>query len=393
MEKGEFTFDILTDEASSVDISPFDQDTKEEDPLNTQTKSKEEKEIADGTTATEDKDKNTITEINPNALFNDKVEDKSDGVGDEDDTKDEGPTSEKKGSSPSVYSSIATALKEDGVLDLEEDDLKKIVEPEDFAEAIQKQVDKRLDETQQRIKKALDYGVEPEDVKVYEQTINYLNTLTDENIEDESEDGENLRKQLIYQDFINRGFTEDRAAREVEKSIKSGDDVNDAKEALHSNLDFFTNSYKNTVAEAKKTTEKIQEESKKQTATLKKSILETEQPFEGVTIDKNQRIKIFETLTKPVVTTEDGRMLTAIQKFERENPIEFKQKLATLFVLTEGFKKLDNVVKGKLRQETKKNLRELEHVIKNTPAYSGGRINLANSYDDAESHKGLMLDI
>lgn len=379
MELSEFTFDITTDEPSSVDnTNPFEDDSGE-----TPEENKEG----------EDKDK-PIAEVNPETIFVEESEDKPEKVGDEDnDTNQEDSSSEKKGSSSSVYSSIATALKEDGVLDLEDDDIKKIIEPEDFAEAIQKQVDKKLDETQQRIKQALDYGVEPDEIKSYEQTIAFLETIDDETLSDESEKGETLRKQILYQDFINKGYSEERATREVDKSIKAGEDLEDAKLALIDNKEYFKKSYQDSIKEAKDLVDKQKVMETEQLTKIKKSILETEEPFEGIKIDKLQRNKIYETLTKPVFKTQEGKMLTTIQKFESENPIEFKQKLATLFVLTDGFKKLDSVVKGKVQQATKKGLRELEHVIKNTPTYGSGRLNLANSYGDEESHKGLKLDI
>jgi len=54
---------------------------------------------------------------------------------------------------------------------------------------------------------------------------------------------------------------------------------------------------------------------------------------------------------------------------------------------------LDNVVKDKVKKETKKSLRELEHTIINTPAYSSGRIKLGNSTEDEQSHGRFKLDI
>ena len=76
-------------------------------------------------------------------------------------------------------------------------------------------------------------------VKQYENTINYLESIQEDAINDEGKDGENLRKQLIFQDFINRGFSEERANREVTKSFNSGNDIEDAKEALAGNKEFF----------------------------------------------------------------------------------------------------------------------------------------------------------
>ena len=97
------------------------------------------------------------------------------------------------------------------------------------------------------IDEALNYGIEPTEIKKYENTLNYLNSVDDDSINDESDDGEKLRKNLIYQDFINRGYSKERATREVQKSFNSGTDIEDAMEALKSNKDFFNKKYKDFI--------------------------------------------------------------------------------------------------------------------------------------------------
>ena len=79
---------------------------------------------------------------------------------------------------------------------------------------------------------ALGVGVEPSAIQQYERTLDYLDGISDDSISDESERGETLRKQLIYQDFINRGYNKERDIREVNKSFNAGSDIDDAKEAF-----------------------------------------------------------------------------------------------------------------------------------------------------------------
>jgi len=45
-----------------------------------------------------------------------------------------------------------------------------------------------------------------------------LNNITEDDINSEK-DGEQLRKNLIYQDCVNRGWSKERAQKEVAKSI------------------------------------------------------------------------------------------------------------------------------------------------------------------------------
>ena len=67
---------------------------------------------------------------------------------------------------------------------------------------------------------------------------------------------------------------------------------------------------------------------------------------------------------KPIYTDpETGEKLTAIQKYESENRTEFLKNVGLVYVLTEGFTKLDGLVQGKVKKEMKKGLKELEHTL------------------------------
>ena len=213
------------------------------------------------------------TEItNVEDLFNTEG---SESVGSEDENKEKEDTESKKAGSPNTYSSIAKAFADEGIFpDLEDDEVEKIDSAESLRAAIDKQIQAGLDEKQKRIDQALNYGVETSEVKKYEQTLTYLDSLQEANITAEDAQGENLRKQLIYQDFINRGYNKDRAIKMVERSFNAGTDIDDAKEALKSNRDFFQDEYNALIEEAKKAQEKEEANKKEQAETLKKSILE-----------------------------------------------------------------------------------------------------------------------
>lgn len=346
---------------------------------------------------TDKEDKNITTDVDPETIFgSDTEDDAQESVGSDEDKKDKGnSTSRKSSHSPNnTYSSIAAALKEDGVLlNLEDEDVLSIEGADDFAEIIEKEVTKRMDDSQRRIKEALDYGVAPTDVSNYEKTLNYLDSLDDDAIKDESDKGVLLRQQLLFQDYVNRGFSESRAKREMEKSFNAGTDIEDSLESLASNKQYFREQYADLVNTAKEETQAQKEAVKQQMEELKKSILDTEEPYEGVKLSKTKRQKIYNSLTKVVSRTKDGRGLNAIQKYEMENPIEFKQKLATLFELTDGFTKLSTLVQGKVGKENRRNLKELEHALRNTPTYPDGRLKLANAIEDENSYQGLRLDI
>lgn len=125
-------------------------------------------------------------------------------------------------------------------------------------------------------------------------------------------------------------------------------------------------------------------------------MLEDKEVFEGITLDKAMRQKAFEAITKPVYKTEEGEYLTAIQKYEMENPIEFRKYLSVLFTMTDGFKNLDNIVKTKVKKEVKQSLRELETKLSSTSRNSAGNLKfVGGGHEDSESYigKGWNLDI
>jgi hypothetical protein len=222
-----------------------------------------------------------------------------------------------------------------------------------------------------------------------------LDSIKDEHISDESEKGEELRKRLIFQDFINRGYSKERASREVKKSFDSGTDIEDAKEALESNKEYFNNQYQDLIEEAQREIKEEQERVKKEAAQLKKSMLEDKEVFDGITLDKATRQKAFDNITKPIHKTENGEYLTAIQKYELDNPVEFRKYLSILFTMTDGFKNLDSIVKGKVKKEVKQSLRELEHKLSSSSRPLGNPRYVGLGDDDKESYmgKGWKLDL
>ena len=344
------------------------------------------------------KDKEETTEVvDVDNLFTDTPE--SVGSGKENTEEKEDTTPKGDGTSPkNFYSSIAKALKEEGIFpDLDDEGLSKVKDPEDFRDLIDQQIKAGLDERQKRIDEALNAGVEPTEIRKYENTINFLDSIKEENISDEGDKGEKLRKDLIYQDFINRGYSKERATREVQKSFNAGTDMDDAKEALKSNIDFFRDKYDELVNDAKSETEQEERERKEQAEKLKSSILNDKDVFGDLSVDKSTRQKIYDNIAKPVYKDpETGEYFTAIQKYEMENRTDFLKNIGLLFTLTDGFKNLDGLVKGKVKKEVKKGLRELEHTLNNTARTSDGNLKFVSGVDeDPESFigKGWNLDV
>lgn len=345
-----------------------------------------------------EKDEETTEVIDVDNLFTDDPESVGSGKdntkGKEDTSSREDSTSPKK----TIYSSIAKALKEEGIFpDLDDEVLSKVKKPEDFRDLVEQQIKAGLEERQKRIDDALNYGIEPTEIKRYENTLNFLDSVKEENITDESGKGEELRKNLIFQDFINRGYSRERATREVQKSFNAGTDIEDAKEALKSNTEYFKGKYDDLIEDAKLEAQKEEENRKEQANKLKESILNEKNILGDLSIDKPTRQKIYDNISKPIYKDpETGEYYTAIQKYEKDNRVDFLKYLGLIFTLTDGFKSLDGLVKGKVKKEVKNGLRDLEHAINNTARNSDGNLKFVSGVDeDPESFigKGWKIDV
>lgn len=380
MERDLSLDNILTDEDIS---SLFEDDNIEET-------------TSDETDDNKTKEDNKTTEVNVEELFTEpeSVGRENNNNEEQEDTND--PNDD--GASPNFFSSIAAALVDEGVFpDLNEDEISQIKGPEDFRDLIDRQIKSGIDEANQRVLEALNAGVEPTAIQNYERVLSYLNSIDDASIEDESEKGENLRKNIIYQDYINRGFSKERATKEVEKSFRAGTDIEDAKESLTGNKDFYKGQYDDLIKEGKEAEAKEAKKQKEQAEELKKSILTEKKVFGDIEIDKNTRQRVYDNVAKPIYKDPDsGEYLTAVQKYQREHPVEFSKNLGLLFTLTDGFKNIDTLVGGKVKKEVKKGLRELETKIRSTSSSTSGNLRFANGgYNDKESifSKTFEIDI
>jgi len=345
----------------------------------------------------ENKEKDTAEEIDTDSLFTpESVGSGKDNKEKEDDT----PSGEGDGSSPdkNFFSSNAKALAEEGIFpDLDEDTINGIKTAEDLRKAIEAQMQAGLSEVQKRVNDALTAGVEPTAIRQYENTLNYLNSIDDKQLEAEGDKAEDLRKRLIMQDFLNRGFDKTRAEREVNKALQNGTDVEDAKEALKSNREYFKKSYEDLVQEAKDEQEREVAERQARAASIKDKILDTKNKFFGeLELDKATRQKVFDSISKPIYKDpESGEMLTAVQKYEAEHKEDFLVKIGLLFTLTDNFKSLDGLVKGKVNKEMKKGFNALESKINNTARDNDGNLRFTSGVSDSEDYlgKGIKLDI
>ena len=385
---GEQEIDTLFTDPEDNDVQEEHKEAEEEDVDTPDSDDKKQKE----------KD-NTTEDVDPETLFEDKAPESVGSGKDNEGKEDTVSDNDADGTSPNnFYSSIANACAVDGIFpNLDDETIKKAVDAESFSNLIEAEINARFDEKQKRISQALENGVEPTDIKNYEATLSYINTITDAAIAEESEKGEQLRYRLIYQDFINKGMTPDKAKKFADRTVDAGTDVEDAKEALLSNKEYFSNAYNKMLQEAQQRADEEKAEREKNAKELEKSLLKDKQLFGDMEISNDIRKKAFDSISKPVYKDpETGDYMTAIQKYESEHRAEFLKYTGLIFAMTNGFKDFDSFAKGKVKKEVKKGLRELEQTLNNTRRNNDGSLRMVtNQKDDPNSFisKGMKLDL
>lgn len=308
------------------------------------------------------------------------------------DTDNNGVSSSPK--NKNFYSSITDALVVDGIFpDLDKETIQNVKTPEDFQKIIEEQINARFDEKQKRINDALNNNVEPNVIQQYENTLDYLDKINDESLSAENEEGENLRRQLIYNDYLNRGFSKTRAEKMVNDAINNGTDVDDAKDALQGIKDFYNNKYKEILDSAKENEKKLAEERTKQSENLKKSIMEDKNLYGDIDVDKSTRTKIYDFITKPVYKDSNGNYMTALQKYQSENTIEAMKNFAICYTLTNGFKDWSKLGSKQAKREVKKGLANLEKVINSTSRNNDGSLGFVSFDESSYLGQGMQLDI
>ena len=310
-----------------------------------------------------------------------KKESESEKVGNEDEDKEDKkePTSKTEtGSSPkNPYSSIAYAMYEEGVLStLSEDDLKDVKDGQSLVAVMDKYVESRFDEQQKRVLDALNVGIEKTAIQQYESTIQALDNVSSESLEAETPEGENLRKAVIYQYYLNKGESQERAQKMVDRAFSSGTDVEDAKDFIEELKTSTKEKYTALIEEGKRQAREAKKQQEAALTKAKKAILEDENILGGVAVDKVTRQKALDYWLKPVHKREDGTYQSELQKYATEHPDEFQMKIALLFAMSDKFKSPEKIAGETIKKAKKKAMLELEDVVNSTRRTASGGIDL-----------------
>ncbi len=294
-------------------------------------------------------------------------------------------------SSPDFYASIAKSLKKDGLFTLDDAAFEEVKSANDLANLFNKQLVHLLDEKQKRINDALNNNVPVDTIKQYENVLNYVNSITEEALNEETAEAEELRGNLIVQEYLNKGFSQERANREVQKSFDAGTDIEDAITALREVRSFYKESYDNVIKDSKAQKQSKLEEEREQSKKLEKMFLDNKEPIKGISLTEVERKNILNQYTKYVGKDENNTPLNAIQNYAKENPLEYQYNINLLYYLTNGFKDIGSVLNKQVKKKTKSALSNLERTLRSpNTQIGGGDINFGNDTSD-DSYKGISV--
>lgn len=219
-------------------------------------------------------------------------------------------------------------------------------------------------------------------MKQFENIIATLNNIDDDAISEESPKGEDLRRHIIAQDYMNKGFSRERIERELKKSFDAGTDIEDAKEALQNNVQFYNSKYQEIVQRGRDADKKFKEDTRKQSEDLRKSIVDsTEGIFGEIGVDKKTRQKIYDNISKPAYKDEAGNWYTEIQKYEMEHKTDFLKYVSLFFTMTDGFKNIDKVVNKTVQKKVGSAVQDLQKKLQNTQRTGTGNLKMVGQGD------------
>ena len=252
-------------------------------------------------------------------------------------------SSPKLNETEQLYSTLAAEFKAKGILP-GLDDIESIKSLSDIEDAIKKTIESGLTDRQKFIEDAQRSGAPVTEVSEKINTIEKLKQVTPEYLRDDS--NIEFRKTAIIQDFIDKGYGEDRAASMAQRSIDAGTDIEDAEFALASLINSEQNSLNSIIESAK-------QDEKDSLKDIKSYISDTQEVIPGIKLTDSQKDELYNQITSDL-----GNKENAFMQAQKADPIGSRIKLETLFYLTKGLTDF-NVFGAKAESKITNNIENL----------------------------------
>lgn len=267
-----------------------------------------------------------------------------------------------------TFGDVARAFAEEAIFG-DAEGAAKVEDADGFRRLMEAEIRSRVDAENRRALEALDAGAPADDVRRLEAISRDLEGYDESRLTDEGDEGVALRKELIYKQALFNGMDEARAAKEVEKSMRAGTDIDDAREALEGMRSAAKEAYGNMVAEARRRKEEAGARAEEARRRLEADIM----GGEGLTgpLSETVRRRVANNVMTPSETLPDGRKVTPLQKYCMTDPMAARV-LGELFTLTDGFRDLGRLSEAKARRGVSRGLADMERRLREAPPAAGG---------------------
>lgn len=394
---------LEVDETGEVISNSDSSDRSEED----SSEGKEEKQEKEDPNAIEIDDEGNIIGDSPEEeeedshsddLEDSKKENKSKEKGSEDSegSKDTSASPDGGGDSSDLYKVFASDLHQKGVFD--EDVLKHIEESDNVEEALYEAMELQIEKDKNswveslppKVKSILNNykeGVGLDDILSIEKNIDNLDSIEESSLESD----EAVQEKIMAQFYREKGFSEDRIKKQIERAKDLDELSEDAKEAYESLKQGYESKKTALAEEAKKQEQDRKRHREEQLAALDKKIKETKEIIPGVSISSKIKQEIKEYMTKPVALTEDNKPISYVQKKRMDNPMDFDTKL-NYYIRLGLFDEKPKVDALKNVAESKASLSLKEKLEQNRNRLAGKSASRKNAADgeEADSSKDML---
>jgi|GEM_PF-5841017 len=245
-------------------------------------------------------------------------EDSQDEAGDES-TQDD---VENSSSDPNLFNSITALLVEKGLLSADSDI--KVEDEDSFVELFKKEIvktqEERFNDYQKEYINKLEKGIPQTMIEKHDTEMSQLESVTEDTLKEDS----NLRQRVIYQDFINRGYSDEKARKLLSRSIELEEDVTDSIEAISSIKELAYKRHQEEQSQIVAQKEEATKAEEKRIAKIKERIQNSTEVIKDFVITDNVKKKVennmFEVVSNdPTTNTPEN----ALMKYRRENQEEF----------------------------------------------------------------------
>ena len=265
---------------------------------------------------------------------------------------------ETKQTVSSILKDLKDILEEEDYIELDEGEELKLETSEDFLTLVDKIKATALkteqsDWTQEQKEyfEALNKGVPHEEVVKYQQTQQSFNSITDAVLEDEA--NEELRRKIIKAGYRAQGLDDDDVEKFTESIFNDGADVEKAKKFLTKFKADEAKAFQAKQAETERQLKAQQEEAIKTKKEFKRFIDTVDTLGPDIKVTDQLRRKLYDGMTKPVYTDEQGNTYDVLSNFLREEGYKGRAVLTAMILETEGLKKnLDKLSKKAGAKET-----------------------------------------